>query len=144
MTDELETVAGSDGTALDSPDATRLLVAALARGESYAAAASAAGVSVRTVERRMADPGFRALVSEALRGAVADGARMLVADTPDAVRTIRELRGEEASSKAGASTRLKAAIATIELADRLTTTQALLAHVMGRLGRLERTREPVS
>lgn len=136
-------VAVSDGTAqLEERDEARLLVTALARGDSYATAAQELGVSVRTVERRVADPAFRALLSEALRDAVADGARRLVASIPAAVDTLAALLGEEASAKPGASTRLKAAQATIELAERLTGSQAVLVQVLGRLARLEKSRGP--
>lgn len=43
------------------------IIAALADGKSYGAAAEAAGVSYRTVQRRMADPLFRAEVGELRR-----------------------------------------------------------------------------
>jgi len=40
-----------------------LLIAALAGGASGAESARAAGVGLRTVQRRLADPGFRVLVT---------------------------------------------------------------------------------
>jgi hypothetical protein len=52
----------SDG---DLSDQDRLLVNALARGLSQAKAGSLIGRSAKTVQRRMADPAFRAEVSRA-------------------------------------------------------------------------------
>jgi hypothetical protein len=53
--------------AADGPTAEQdqVLVAALAGGATYDRAGAAAGISARTVRRRMADPGFRARVREA-------------------------------------------------------------------------------
>lgn len=119
-------MAGSDGLTLELPDKTEVLVSALSRGESYEQAAKRAEISVRTVERRMADPAFAGLVSDAHRAAVERGAEQLVKAVPVAIDTLLELLGEDASAKPGASTRLKAAQATLDLANHLARTGVLL------------------
>jgi hypothetical protein len=48
-----------------TPEQDQVLVAALAGGATYDRAGAAAGLSERTVRRRMADPAFRARVREA-------------------------------------------------------------------------------
>jgi hypothetical protein len=68
-----------------------VIVAALASGSSYADAANLAGVSTRTVARRMADPAFAGEVVERRRqhfGVIADS---LLAGAPDAVAVIRDV-----------------------------------------------------
>lgn len=64
-----------------------LIVAALAVGCSYSEAAEAAGVSRRTVARRMAEPAFRRLVTEAQGEHVHIVAGKLTSLGPDAVAT---------------------------------------------------------
>jgi hypothetical protein len=132
----------TDSEALEPRDVNRVLVDCLSRGLSYSEAGKKAGVSERTVSRRMGDPNFRGQVAEGLRGAVADGSRRLVAAVPDAIDVLGELRGEKASARPGASTRLKACLGTIELAHKLATEQSLLTEVLRRLDRLEQEREP--
>jgi hypothetical protein len=65
-----------------------VLVAALTAGASYADAAQAGGVSVRTVSRRMADPEFRGRVRQE-RIAVAERVRARATDA--ALRAVETL-----------------------------------------------------
>ena len=72
-------------------DVDDLLVAALASGRSYREAGAAAGISERTVRRRMADPAFRGKVVE-LRGAEIDRTRgLILREAPAAVATLSRL-----------------------------------------------------
>lgn len=59
------------------------IVAALAGGATYANAATAAGVSSRTVRRRMEDPDFRGEVAAARRQAVEQIRARLTANAPN-------------------------------------------------------------
>ena len=89
-----------------------LLTAALASGRSYREAGAAAGISERTVRRRMADPGFRGKVVE-LRGAEIDRTRgLIVREAPAAVAALSEL----AAAAESESVRLGAARAVLGLA----------------------------
>lgn len=76
------------------------LVTALVGGRTYAKAAEATGVSVRTVERRMADPAFRALV-EAKRLELLDSALgLLVGSAELAALVLRNVAGHGQSEAA--------------------------------------------
>lgn len=86
-------------------DIDDLLVAALASGRSYREAGAAAGVSERTVRRRMADPGFRGKVVE-LRGAEIDRIRgLILREAPAAVAALSDLaaHAESESARLGAA-----------------------------------------
>ncbi len=65
------------------------LVTALAAGRTYEDAATAAGCSARTVDRRMLDPGFRRRVQD-LRAATFTRTAALLVDA--AVEAVTELR----------------------------------------------------
>ena len=91
------------------------LLLALACGATVENAALKAGLSCRTVYRRLADPAFRAQVTEARAGMVRRAAGMFSAAGLQAVKTVTTLQ-ESASSEA---VRLGAARATIELGCKL-------------------------
>ena len=84
------------------PDKDRLLATALVGGASQEEAAAAAGMKVRTVQRRVADPGFQALLDqrraevEQLRAetvrAVADGLKRAAVGS---VATLIELQDQQ-------------------------------------------------
>lgn len=65
-----------------------LVVAALAGGRCYEEAGAAAGVSARTVRRRMAEPAFAAAVSARRGERVAAVTGQLVAAGSDAITVI--------------------------------------------------------
>lgn len=67
-----------------------ILVEALASGLPYREAGELAGVTSRTVARRMTDPGFVRRVSERRGERVAEVTGQLVSASVDAVRVIRE------------------------------------------------------
>ena len=93
-------------------DVDDLLAAALASGRSYRAAGAAAGISERTVRRRMADPTFRGRVAE-LRGAEIDRTRgLILREAPAAVAALSDL----AAGAESESVRLGAAKAVLGLA----------------------------
>ncbi len=108
-------------------DAT--LIVALACGATPESAAQKAGLSVRTVYRRQADPAFRAQVNEVRAGLVRRAASLFTAAGMPAIKTITTLQ-ESAASEA---VRLGAARATIELGCRLRET----VEFMERLAALE-------
>lgn len=68
-----------------------VIVDALASGLPYAKAGELAGVTSRTVARRMQDPVFTALVSQRRAEHVSQVTGQLVAASADAVTTIHEL-----------------------------------------------------
>jgi hypothetical protein len=105
------------------------LVMALACGASPEHAAQKAGVSVRTVQRRLAEPDFRAQVDEARAEMVRRVAGMLTAAGVASVKTFTTLQ-ESAKSE---SVRLGAARAVIELGCKLREA----AELVGRLAALE-------
>jgi hypothetical protein len=75
-----------------------VLVPALARGETIARAAAQAGVSERTVYRRLSEPGFRTQISEA-RGILIDQATgQLVGATEAAISSLIELLSANAET----------------------------------------------
>ena len=91
------------------------LVVALACGASPENAAQKAGVSLRTVYRRLADSAFRAQVNEMRSTMLRRAADMLSAAGPSAIRTLMSLH-ESAKSE---SVRLGAARTIIELGCKL-------------------------
>jgi len=94
------------------------LVLALVCGASPENAAQKAGLSRRTVYRRLADPGFRAQVNEMRAEMVRRAAGMFTVAGMAAVKTLTTLQ-ESAVSE---SVRLGAARATIELGCKLRET----------------------
>jgi hypothetical protein len=87
-----------------------LLVAALATGKSYREAAEAAHVSVRTVERRMAEQEFRGEVARA-RESLVERALARAADSMgDAITTLQTLMHASESD----SVKLRAARTILE------------------------------
>ena len=94
--------------------ADALLVAALAAGSTQQEAATKAGVSLRTVVRRLGDADFRLAVLQA-RGDLVDRAIGLLADAgTSAVGTLKGLLGAESEMA-----RLGAAKAILELGAKL-------------------------
>jgi hypothetical protein len=91
------------------------LVVALACGASAEGAAQKAGVSLRTVYRRLAEPDFRAQVEEARTEMTARAVGMLSAASLASVKTFVTLQ-ESAASEA---VRLGAARSVIELGCKL-------------------------
>jgi hypothetical protein len=118
------------------------LVVALACGSSAESAAQKAGVSVRTVYRRLADPSFCAEVKDARADMVHRTSSMLSATGMNAVKTLATLQ-ESAASEA---VRLGAARATIELGFKMRKSlqeEQWLASVEERLeALLEQTERP--
>ncbi len=88
------------------------LVAALAAGRTYDDAASAAGCSARTVDRRMTDPGFRRRVQELRAATFTRTAALLVDGAAEAVAQLRDLMRTADSDAA----RVSAARAVLTLA----------------------------
>jgi hypothetical protein len=117
--------------------ADAVLVVALACGASPESAAQKAGLSVRTVYRRQADPAFRAQVNEVRADMVRRVADVLTAANMLAIQTITTLQ-QSATSEA---VRLGAARSiielgcklreTVELMDRLAALEARLASWLG-------------
>ena len=93
-------------------DRDSLVVAALARGASYAEAARVAGVSKATVSRRMAEPAFRGRVAKEREETLERVRGTLVEGSLAAARTLVEF----ASSAATESVRLTASLRTLEMA----------------------------
>lgn len=108
------------------------LVVALAAGESPAVAGRKAGVSERTVRRRLEDADFRAEVAEA-RSALVEGATgQLAGAAAGAVATLRRLLRDRngAIAVAAARTILRGVVNLRihgELADRVSQLEHLLA-----------------
>lgn len=76
----------------------KALIPALARGETIARAAGAAGLSERTVYRRMTEPEFRRQVQE-IRSLLLDEATgKLLGAAGEAIDTLRALLDSEADS----------------------------------------------
>ncbi len=88
------------------------LVTALAAGRTYDDAATAAGCSPSTVDRRMTDPGFRRRVQELRAATFTRIAALLVDGAAEAVGALRELMHTADSDAA----RVSAARAVITLA----------------------------
>src|SRR5437879_902831 len=96
------------------PGADGLLVAAFAAGATADEAATAAGVSRRTAQRRMAEPTFRQEVQHARAEMVGRAVGKLTDASTAAVDTLRALLGAE-----GESARLGAARSILELGTKL-------------------------
>jgi len=109
------------------------LLLALACGASVENAAQKAGLSRRTVFRRLAAPAFRAQVTEMRAAMVQRAAGMFSAAGLPAIKTLTTLQ-ESASSEA---VRLGAARATIELGCRLRETVEWAERLAALEGRLE-------
>jgi hypothetical protein len=101
---------GSDG----------LLLAALASGSSVERAAKAAGLSIRTAYRRLADPGFAARLAQARDELLLAALGELAVCASEAVATLRELL-----SAPDDRIRLAAAKSTLEQLLRLRETLTL-------------------
>jgi len=92
------------------------LIAALAAGASTTEAATAASVSATTAYRRMQSAAFRAALAEAKAGRWKPDAERLREEVSLSIARLVELRD---SSTTHASTKLRAAVAIVELAIRL-------------------------
>jgi len=90
-----------------------LIVAALATGKSYPAAAAEAGVSPRTVRRRLQEPAFAERVARARTAYVDQTTAQLHAASASAVSVLRELLAAESLP-----IRMRAAIALLQVAPR--------------------------
>ena len=95
----------------DRSNADHLIVAALAAGSTNEDAATAAGVSERTVRRRLEDPAFRARVDDAQRAAIDLAVARLSDSAAFAAATLREL----AESAQAETVRLGACRTILEL-----------------------------
>jgi hypothetical protein len=105
--------------------ADAVLVAVLAAGATYDAAAAQAGVSERTVRRRMDEPEFRQQVDAARADLVTQTTARLVSASVEAVATLEALLGPETPP----AQRLGAAKAVIELATRLREQEDLASRI---------------
>lgn len=95
-------------------DADDLLIVALAGGKTHKDAAESAGVSVRTVRRRLADPAFKAEVQQARAALVSDAAGRLTSGMTAAVIQLQKLLFHD-----DPVIQLRAAVKAIELGVRL-------------------------
>ena len=100
------------------------LVVALARGDTVAAAATAAGVSEATVYRRLREPEFRKRVDEARAEIVAQAVARLSAASTEAVDALRGLLSSPQDFA-----RLAAARSILELGAKLREHEDLAARV---------------
>lgn len=91
------------------------LVLSLASGVSMQDAAERAGVSKRTVYRRLEDPDFRRQVSKARSDLYSQAAGMLAANSVEAVTTLQNLANDATSE----NVRLSAAKTMLELGSKL-------------------------
>jgi AcrR family transcriptional regulator len=109
------------------------LLMTLACGATVAQAADKAGVSERTVYRRLADPAFRAQLDQLRADMVQRGAGMLTAASLEAIKTVVGLLGSNAPEQVrhgAARTILQYGVRLRELAE----LQARLAALEGQLG----------
>lgn len=106
-----------------------VLATALASGATYAVAARQAGVSERTVKRRMTDPAFLAQVNEVHADTLQAGARKLAHLSGEAIDTMTDLM----RANRPPNVRLGAARAVLETALRWQE----LAEMQRRLDNLE-------
>jgi hypothetical protein len=97
------------------------LAAMLATGADYKTAGAAVGMSVRSVQRRMADPKFRARVDELKSYAAGRAVALLVDGMSEAAAELRRLVASASSEKV----KLAAAKALLELAIRARTAEEL-------------------
>ncbi len=109
-----------------------VVATAVASGATYAVAASQAGISERTVKRRMQDPRFRTAVQEIQARTVEAAASKLAHLSTEAIDTLGELMRTNEPSHV----RLGAARAVLETALRWQE----LAEIQGRLQKLETSR----
>ena len=91
-------------------------VAGLAAGWSIRDAAKAGGLSEKTLQRRLRDPGFRLIVARARGELLAAAVGQLSAAAGDAARALRELLGSD-----NESVRLSAARSVLDMSVKLTT-----------------------
>ena len=105
------------------------VLAALLTSPSKAAAAEAAGVTVRTVQNYLSDPAFREEYQSALEDVVMDAAKQAKQSLSPALSTLREItedRGEDAQARIGAARAiLTSGLKLIETADILTRLKEL-------------------
>lgn len=108
----------------DRRNADAALITALAGGATQQAAAEAAGVSERTVRRRLASPDFASRVAEARTELVRRAVAMLAEASGAAVETLRALLQD-----APPAVRLGAARAVLELGVKLRESEELEARI---------------
>ena len=102
-----------------------VLVAALVAGHTYAEAGGVAGVSERTVRRRMADPGFAGVVSTRRGERVAAITGLLVTAGPEAIDVLRSCMAAESET-----VRLRAAQLVLGLGAQFRQAQELEARLV--------------
>lgn len=114
------------------------VLAALLTSPSKAAAAEAAGVTVRTVQNYLSDPAFREEYQSALEDVVMDAAKQAKQALSPAISALREIvedRGEDAQARIGAARAvLSGGLKLIETADILTRLKELESVVGGNNG----------
>lgn len=112
-----------------------VLIPSLARGVSVAEAAELAGLSERTVYRRLEEDGFRREVANHRRALIDAGVGALAEAVREAVETLQELQrdAESETVRARAATAILAHLPALrehgELADRLDELEARLEAV---------------
>lgn len=97
----------------------------LACGATVEAAASKAGVSRSTVDRRLAEADFRAKIHSLRLDMIQRATAMLTAASMEAVKTLLDLQGKAVPG----STRLGAARTVLELGSRLRTETELMSRL---------------
>lgn len=113
--------------------ADRTLIAALAAGATQAAAATAAGMSERTVRRRLTDPIFAARVSAERTDLVATVTGRLIGAATAAVQTLEDVLAAKGTGVRQLSVRTRAA--AVILAE--TRTWSAAQDLEDRIARLE-------
>lgn len=101
--------------------ADAVLIAALAAGATYEAAAEQAGVSERTVRRRLEDEAFRNELAEARADMIAQTTAQLTAASTEAVATLRALLSSDLDF-----VKLAAARAILSIGETYRTTHTVL------------------
>lgn len=117
-----------------------MLVAALAAGATHKDAADQAGVSERTVRRRLDDPAFRRQVDDARAEMLTQAVAMLTHASVKAVRTLEELLASPIDFARLAAARAILEIGTklrdqLDLSERLTALEQKLEHAQRSQGR---------
>jgi hypothetical protein len=107
-----------------APEPDDLLALALASGATHAEAATKAGCSAKTVQRRLHDPAFRARVSELRRGMVDAASGRLTGALTEAADALRGLLNADSEA-----VRLGAARSLIEMASRMHETVLLQGEI---------------
>jgi hypothetical protein len=79
-------------------NADSLLIAALAAGATNEDAAAQAGVSVRTLQRRLAEPGFKQKVDQARSDLIFRAVGALADASSEAAQTLRDLLASDRPS----------------------------------------------